>query len=73
MEAELIDVRATAGLLGCSGRHVWGLSRSGRMPKPLRLGSRAVRWRRSELLAWIQAGCPARERWEAMRKAGVTC
>jgi excisionase family DNA binding protein len=73
MESGLVNVKAAAALVGCSDRHVWGLARSGRMPRPVRLG-RAVRWRRAELLAWIQAGCPARERWEALRrKEGTTC
>ena len=28
---------------------------------------RSVRWRRGELLAWLDAGCPSRDRWMAMR------
>jgi excisionase family DNA binding protein len=67
MQSELLNVKEAASqICHCSERHVWGLLRSGRFPAPIRLG-RAVRWRRSELLAWIEAGCPAQEKWQATR------
>ncbi|MFN5852097.1 MAG: helix-turn-helix transcriptional regulator [Pirellulaceae bacterium] len=56
--ARLLDVQAVAGLLGVSGRHVYRLADSGRMPRPLKLGG-AVRWDRDEIRRWIDAGCPA--------------
>lgn len=56
--AELLDVRTVAALLGCSSRHVYRLADGGRMPRPIKLGS-LVRWRRAELRAWIDAGCPS--------------
>lgn len=40
---------------------------SGRAPEPIRFG-RAVRWAKSEIASWIHAGCPAREKWETMKK-----
>lgn len=55
--AALLDVRAVAALLGCSARHVYRLSDAGRMPRPLKLGQ-LVRWRRTVLLEWLDAGCP---------------
>ena len=58
--AELLDVGAVAALLDCSRRHVYRLSDAGKMPRPVKLGQ-LVRWRRSELQAWINGGCePAR-------------
>ena len=55
--AELIDVKAVSLLLGgCSTRHVYRLSDADLMPRPIRLGS-LVRWRRSDLLEWIEGGC----------------
>lgn len=55
---ELLDVNAVAKLLGgCSHRHIYRLSDAGRMPCPIKLG-RLVRWRRSELVDWIDHGCP---------------
>jgi len=58
VNAELLDVRAVAALLGgCSVRHIYRLSDAGKLPAPVRLGS-LVRWRRSDLDAWIGEGCP---------------
>ena len=59
-----------ARLLGISERHVWALNSSGRLPRPIRLG-RAVRWPVDELRAWLAAGAPPRDRWEAMREGGA--
>lgn len=57
VSAELLDVRAVAALLGgCSIRHVFRLADAGRMPRPIRLGS-LVRWRRAELMSWLEGGC----------------
>lgn len=68
--AELLDVRAVAALLGaCSTRHVFRLADAGRMPKPIKLGG-LVRWRRAEVLEWIAAGCPNRDRCGQEKRAG---
>jgi len=56
--AELLDVGAVAGLLNCSPRHVYRLADTNRMPRPFKLGA-LVRWQRTALLNWIDAGCPA--------------
>jgi len=55
---QLLDVEAVAALLGCSPRHVYRLSDSGRMPAPLRLGA-LVRWNRAAVESWIDQGCPS--------------
>lgn len=59
--AELLDVRSVARMLGCSPRHVYRLSDSGKMPLPLRLGG-LVRWSRQTILDWIANGCPSQQR-----------
>jgi excisionase family DNA binding protein len=61
--AELLDVKAVGQLLGCSARHVYRLSDSGKMPRPMKLGA-LVRWNRSAVLAWIADGC------QPVRRAG---
>jgi excisionase family DNA binding protein len=43
--------------LGCSARHVFRLADSGRMPRPIKLGS-LVRWPRAVIEKWISEGCP---------------
>jgi predicted DNA-binding transcriptional regulator AlpA len=68
-EPALLDARGVAALLAVSERTVWGLHSSGRLgPTPVSLG-RARRWSRAELLAWIEAGCPERGRWQVKREA----
>lgn len=54
---ELLDARAVARLLACSVRHVYRLADANRMPRPIRLGT-LVRWRRAELMSWLEDGCP---------------
>jgi excisionase family DNA binding protein len=57
-EPQLLDVRAVAALLDCSARHVYRLADAGRIPRPVKLGQ-LVRWRRAELIEWLDAGCPS--------------
>ena len=63
----LIGAADAATMCGVSRSTWWALHSSGRVPLPVRLGRRTL-WRRGELEAWIAAGCPARERWEAIRE-----
>jgi excisionase family DNA binding protein len=54
---ELLTTREAAKLLGIGERTLWRHSRSGAAPAPVAIGG-AVRYRRSEILDWIAAGCP---------------
>lgn len=56
--AKLLDVAAVAEMLGCSQRHVYRLSDTGKMPAPVKLGS-LVRWSAAAIREWIDQGCPA--------------
>lgn len=60
----LLEVREAAALVGVSRSTFWKLHSSGRVPLPVRLGGRVVRWRREELQAWVSAGCPPRDHWK---------
>jgi excisionase family DNA binding protein len=60
----LIQIDELAAKLGVSVRHVQSLNASGRLPRPVKLG-RSTRWRAEEIQRWLQAGCPARDRWES--------
>ena len=62
-------VSEVAELLGISASMVRKLDRTGRMPRPLRLGTRKV-WDLDELRRWSRAGAPSRDRWEALRGGG---
>ncbi|MCH7596398.1 MAG: helix-turn-helix domain-containing protein [Planctomycetes bacterium] len=63
-EREALPARDAAELCGVSVRHWWSLHAQGRTPASIQLG-RSRRWLRSELLAWLRAGCPPRDRREA--------
>ena len=53
----LSSVGEVAEMLCCSERHVYRMSDSGQMPRPVKVG-RLVRWRRDEVLEWVADGCP---------------
>jgi predicted DNA-binding transcriptional regulator AlpA len=54
---ELLTAAESAEMAGVAKRSWWRYVSSGKAPAPVRLGG-SVRWRRSELAEWIQAGCP---------------
>jgi excisionase family DNA binding protein len=56
----MMTVDEVAEALGISTRQVWRLRSKGDIPEPLNI-RRNVRWRRSDLLRWIEGGCPAAE------------
>ena len=65
--SELLRRDAVAELLGVGYSTVGRLARRGLLPAPVRLGGVGKPfWRRAELLAWVTAGCPDRQTWEAM-------
>jgi len=41
---------------------------AGRIPQGLKIGGARL-WRRAELIAWVEAGSPNRERWQAILHA----
>ncbi|MBE7462976.1 MAG: AlpA family phage regulatory protein [Planctomycetes bacterium] len=59
----LLGAKTAAELVGVSESTFWKLHSQGRIPNPMRLGGRVVRWRRCELSAWVRAGCPSRANW----------
>lgn len=63
----LLDAAQAATLAGVSRSHWWSLHSAALVPFPVKLG-RATRWRRHEIEAWIDAGCPPRHEWIAMQE-----
>ncbi|MBN1512613.1 MAG: helix-turn-helix domain-containing protein [Phycisphaerae bacterium] len=58
VSAELLGIRDVCALLGgCSARSVYRLCDADKMPFGLKLNGMR-RWRRAELVAWLDAGCP---------------
>lgn len=54
----MLNVRSVATLLGCSTRHVYRLSDTQLMPRPVKLGA-LVRWSAATVMDWISQGCPS--------------
>jgi predicted DNA-binding transcriptional regulator AlpA len=65
----LLDGRDAARLCGVSPATWYRMVAAGRCPAPVRLSAGCVRWRAQELRAWVEAGCPDRRTWEALRAA----
>ncbi len=55
---ELLDADESSTVAGMGKRTWWRYVASGRAPQPVRPGGSLTRWRRSDILAWIAAGCP---------------
>ncbi|MGD0463429.1 MAG: helix-turn-helix domain-containing protein [Tepidisphaeraceae bacterium] len=67
VESLTVDATGAAKLLGISESHFYALKRTARLgPAPVHLG-RCCRYRVAELEEWVNAGCPARARWQAMQ------
>lgn len=61
----LLKAVEVAGFLRVSAATFWKLHSMGKLPLPVRIGARVVRWRREELESWVKAGCPNREKWNS--------
>jgi len=54
---ELLTTAQAAKLCGLGERTFWRHAHNGVAPAPVRIGGSA-RYRRADLLRWIEAGCP---------------
>ena len=59
-EDRLITRREVERLVGLARPTIYRMLKSGRFPRPVRIGSTAVRWRLSEVVAWVE-GLPRSE------------
>ena len=51
----LLHLREVIALTGFSRSSIYRKMRDGSFPEPLKIGVRAVRWRESEIKAWLAA------------------
>jgi prophage regulatory protein len=68
MRPLVVDARGLARLLSSGKRTVGTWNAAGKIPAPIRIGGRVV-WVVSEIRAWLAAGAPEREAWDAIRAA----
>ena len=61
----LVCAKDAAALIGVSLRTFRAMDAAGRIPAPVRLSPGCVRWRLSELRAWVAADSPPRAEWAA--------
>ncbi len=62
--------REVAIELRVSAKTIRRMHTAGKLPRPLLIGSRSLRWLRQTLVEWLALGCPDRETFEGQRKGG---
>jgi predicted DNA-binding transcriptional regulator AlpA len=64
---EFIDADGLGFMLAMSRAAVYKANDRGIVPAPVVIDVRGLRWRRREIVAWVDVGCPTRVTWEAIR------
>lgn len=62
-EPSLLPAAEVAKFLAISVRTLWRLDSAGQLPLSVTIGN-SKRWRRDELSAWVNCGCPPRAQWQ---------
>lgn len=57
-ESILVTADELGSMLKISTRTLWRMRSAGKLPQPIRVGG-SIRWRASDIEAWVTAGCPA--------------
>lgn len=65
-ENAMITAKEVAALCNIGHTTFYKLYATGKVPRKVKFGV-LVRWRRREIIDWLKAGCPSREKWEAMQ------
>jgi predicted DNA-binding transcriptional regulator AlpA len=63
-----VDARRLARLLSSGVRTIRTWDAAGKLPAPVRISGRTL-WVLPEVLSWLKAGAPDRQRWEAIKAA----
>jgi predicted DNA-binding transcriptional regulator AlpA len=63
----LVDAKILARLLDLSHSTLFRLLAEGALPEPVQLGG-LKKWRLAEVLEWIEADCPPKKFWIAMKQ-----
>ena len=68
-QEELLTAAAVGKVLSLSRRAVFRLRASASICAPIRVGAGAIRWRSSDIQAWISMGCCSQKEFEVRQKA----
>ena len=60
MHNRLLRRRQVEEITGLSPSSIYRLMKSGEFPRPVRVGRTAVRWRESDITAWVESRPEAR-------------
>jgi predicted DNA-binding transcriptional regulator AlpA len=64
----LVSATDLAQLLRVSLATIWRLRAAGKLPRPATsLGRQLLRWQRSEIESWVEAGMPDLQTWEKLK------
>jgi predicted DNA-binding transcriptional regulator AlpA len=64
---ELLTIPQIAKILNCGESVIRDRDRKGLLPTPVRIGG-VIQWRKREILKWIDANCPNRQKWEMIKE-----
>jgi len=64
----LLTAKDLAAELAIGVRTVWRMEKDGRLPRPVNPYGKLKRWRRQDVLEWLEKGCPVRKDSERRRK-----
>ena len=67
--SETMCKKELGAMLGVSTWTIDDMRKRGLIPPGIVIGRRVLRWRRSEILDWLEAGAPNQKTWQRMRKA----
>ncbi len=70
VEPLAVSAQQLARMLDLSVRTIRSMDAAGKLPKPVRLNGRAVRWVVAELQSWLAAQSPDRTVWESLKRTG---
>ena len=65
-DLQLLSAKALAQLLSISVRTVWRLREDGYLPPSVKIGN-STRWKRTDILRWLELDCPHEIKFERMK------
>lgn len=71
VEPILLGLEGAAAFCGMTDREFWAHHANGRVPMPVKIGRR-LHFRRADLVAWVDMGCPSRRVFEESRQRKET-